>query len=346
MEVIRRNRPNMPIQADHKDIPGYCETCQTAYRLGWEVFQKIANGINKQDIITHNVDIHIHHRRWAGEQLASIGMSQHTNKRLHEHAYSLYSHQYDDYLVHAGVQVLLPLEPHTTPCRSTTIEIDLPIRKGTQCSIKTYTEETMHNVIHMTRNLTPNGRSVVDQRENTYSIETKIRVVVGDSSRAIPREHGWFRKETHYHGQQPRAKIPVAKEAEEAPPPEKPSTPDSIEIEAMEIDYREAQPWELSNQDPMTIKRAAMPTGIDNNIPASGPSLRRSRVHRNAVQEDTRPKETGEGSDDNILLFRKGVAWTARTSEAGPSRQPYRGRTSRLRDEAQLDAESVRTGNL
>lgn len=328
-EVVRRNRPDMPIPSEHEDIAGYCDTCQTTYRIGWRIFERIVQGISAQGIIRHNTDIRVRHKRYTGEEYDS----RMKDKTLFEHTYKLYSHNEDEYLVYAGIQMIMPKEPHQTKCRSVTLEVDMPIRKEAALSIRNYAEKTLNDVIRIAGNSTPNGRSVIDQRENIHSIETKVKVVIGDSNRSIPREHGWKRKETYYHGRSTRTKAPGPTETIEAPKPEMDTDSEEIQIEIMDIDYDEAQPREASNQGTIATKQMA---GIDKKLNASEPSERCSRARcKDRTQDNNAAEmtEAGRDSDDRILLYRKPlhtIKEETRSPEAGPSRRPHHSHTSRL----------------
>ena len=60
----------------------------------------------------------------------------------------------------------------------------------------------------------------------------------------------------------------------------------------------------------------------------------------------TIPLIPGEGSDDNILLFRKPICTAGQESVGGPSQPVRRDRASRLRNEALTDNERMQRGNL
>ena len=88
-EVVRRTRPRMPKFTEHDDISGYCSTCQTAYRVGLQMFYRIAENIDKKEIMQHNVDIKIRHRKWSGEneantQVTAMKIFDEENKGLNQ----------------------------------------------------------------------------------------------------------------------------------------------------------------------------------------------------------------------------------------------------------------------
>lgn len=337
-EVVRRNRPDMPIPTEHEDIAGYCETCQITYRVGWRIFECIVQNINARDNIRHNVDMHIRHARHKDERCDS----RLKDKTLFEHSYRIYSHQEDEYLAYAGIQMFMPKEAHQHRCRSVAMEIDMPIRKEAAQSIRNNAEKTLDDVIRIAGNSTPDGRSVIDQRKNLHTIETKVKVVIGDSGRSIPRERGWKRKETYYHGRSTRTgpmpateatEIIEAPETIEAPKAEADTDSDPIQIEIMDIDWEEAQPQEASNHGTIAIKQMG---DIDKKSEASKPSERSLPRRRNTIPMDAIPEaieEAGANSDDRILLFRKPLPILregTRPSEAGPSRRPSH--TNRMQD--------------
>ena len=335
-EVVRRMMPINQTPKLDLDLTGYCDLCQQTSRIGWRIFERIAQGIQVKEILEHNLDIKTRHHRWV---FNGTGIQ----KLLIEHAYSLYSRHETEYLVHAGVQISIPCQAHHMACRSTTIQVDMPIRRKAAHSIKIYTERTLHDVIKIAQEANPYGRSVIDQRDNLHSIETRIKVVIGDSNRGISIDPGWLRKETRYHGLEQRARspeqeareAPVAKEASEM----KEASSDSIPIEHMEIDYEAALPQEVSNQEAPTTRHQSTLPDMDK----SGTLNDRTEMIRKAhprARSNTVPTggaATGsESGNERILLFRQvknSATDDERSPKAGPSHRPYPPRTTRFRED-------------
>ena len=351
-EVVRRMRPNMPTLTEHGDISGYCDTCQTAYRIGLELFYKIAENIDKKAITQHNVDIKIRHKQWPGEHEPNTFLTHIKDKKVIEHRYELFSHRLDDYLVHCGVQLYLPMEPHDPHCRFVTMEVDMPIRKQAPYTIREYANTALHDIIRLAQNTYPKGISVIDQRELLHVIETKIKIIIGTPWGQIPREPGWVRKETHYHGEKP-ANVPdqeaTVTEQQLRPRSEidgSVSEPTYFELQAMEIDSTEAaQPPDRSNLGTMTTEAAAVQITTDSGSAATAREIYQPRPRRMTIPMTVRPRTPRIETSEEPLLHRRPE--NPRNSiqqmrEATQSRLPVRHRVLQVRQDAQREAEEAR----
>lgn len=318
-----------PSAADHPNILGYCETCQTAYRIGWHAYSKIAESVTAQDLIRHNLDIKIRHKHWNNP-------AGHLGKQLWEHSYQVYDQHETDFVIWGSVRICTPIGPHKGICPSIPILIDMPIRKEASHDIRALAERTVYNVIAATSNITPNSWSAIDTRDHSSNLETRITIVIGDRIRPIaPPEKGWYRSLIQYH--KDRAEPSDTDEA-------------SIQIEPMEIDYSEAQPQEAINPGTMTTQHGSIQITDNDKHRASKSIARPARARRHTVPLTPSYMAAGD-EDDQILLHRKVVQRPVPpeeqlSNEAGPSRRHHRGPLVRLREEAQQEAESVRTGNL
>lgn len=351
-EVVRRQRPNMPKYTEHEDISGHCNTCQTAYRIGLQMFYKIAENIDKKEITQHNVDIKIRHRRWSGEQEPNTYLTFIKDKKVIEHRYELFSHQIDDYLVHCGIQVYLQKEPHDQPCRFVTMEVDMPIRKEAPHSIREYSEKALHDIIGIAQNVYPKGISVIDQRELMHAIETKIKIIIGAPWGDIPKEPGWIRKETHYHGKKPtNALVQEAATTGQQQTPQSEidrsaSEPNYFELQAMEINSTEAaQPPEQSNLGTITIEAAAVPGRLDNSLSTAVRELHHPRPCRMTVPIVPTPRTPRVETSEGLLYHRRPQnprQSVQQTREATQSRLPVRSRVVQVQQEAQREVEEAR----
>ena len=308
------------------------------------MFYRIAENIDKKEIMQHNVDIKIRHRKWSGENEAN---TQVTAMKIFEHSYELFSHQLDDYLVHCAVQVYLPKGPHERQCRFVTMEVDMPIRQETPQTIRGYTEKTLHDIIGIAQNIYPKGISVIDQRERIFVIETKIKIIIGTPRGDIPREPGWVRKETHYHGARPaEASGQEAAVAEQQQTPRSEidgssADPHYFELQAMEIDSQEAsQPPAQSNLGSMTTDAAAIHRGthivhrgLHHPIPRriAVPMVLRPRTPRLETQEEPLYQGRVQNPRQTVQQMR----------EASQMRLPVQSRVMQVRQEARRDAEEA-----
>ena len=345
-EVVRRKRPNMPRQTEHDDITGYCENCQTTYRIGLLMFYRIAESIDKEELLKHNIDIKIRHNRWQnGEQ----GNSALYDKKIIEHEYELFSHQLDDYLVHCGIQTYLPKGPHTLKCRYVTMEVDMPIRKEAAYSIREYTEKALHDIIRIAQDLHPNRISVIDQREAVHTIETKIKIVIGEPKQTIAMEPGWVRKETYYHGNPTRLLVQEATEQLQTPRSEidrsafDPTYWEEAAMETMEIDFEEAsQPQGRSAvAKPEAIATDTVAEQTRPNAAATIRPPQYPRPRRATVPSETHPKEVRGPYRQGLFIHRRPDNPRISEQEAREARlrTPLRSRLTELRQEAQQEAE-------
>lgn len=243
----------------------------------------------------------------------------------------------DDYLIYAGIRILLPEKAHDTLCPLIAIEADLPIRKNASHDIKTFAECARNDILRIAQNCTITGRTATDQREWTHTIETRIKTVIGNPYADIPEEPGWYRKYTGFHDGLPKR----------AKPPEQ---PDEIQIEAMEIDFDQAPPEAaIYTGTGTTTKQEAVQEACKDNAEPSTSMARRTRPRSNTAPTTTIPRTTAEDSDDKILLRRRHLRPRDEKQlqpEAGPSKRPGHRRAIDIKQEAQQEAESVRFGNL
>ena len=351
-EVVSR-RPIMPKFTEAEDLLGYCETCQVAYRIALLVFFKITKSIQAEEITKHNVDIKIRHRRWTGDRERDTLINYMPDKKVFEHSYELYSHQKDEYLVHCGVQTILPKGPHSGRCLYATMEIDLPIRKDAAIDIRSWTEKTLYDISTIAQSIYPNGISVIDQREAELAIETKIKTIIGRPMGDIPREPGWVRKETHYHGELPRRSLfrqqgPDIERSVDHPRSE--IDRENLETEAMEIDFREATvPQEASNLGTITTEATeAVQIIRDSGTAESTPVLQHPRPYhptrRATIPLDTYYSSPRQPSTDQILLQRQPRQYKQpeqQMKEGESSRQPLKTQASRVRYRAQQEAKKL-----
>lgn len=335
-EVIRRMRPNKPKPAEHPDIRGYCERCQAAYRLAWNIFSKIAESVKVEDITRDNMDIKIRHRiHYSSDKPSHVTTP---DQKLVEHTYSLYDHVQDDYMVHAGVLILIPKKAHQTMCRGITMQIDLPIRRNCPYQIKQHTEKLLGDIAAMTQMTQPEGLSVVDQKATDWAIESKIKVVIGDPSEGIPPEEGWLRKKTYYHQIGDQSREAATQLDNHRGNVRSRSEAETDIIEVMEIDFEEApQPPEVNRQ-----KRADKETqSIDSTKAVLG-----ARQRRATIPEPTTSRRRPGVSEDEILLRRRLKTPMQVILEPQPRRWPEAHQIGRLQQEARRQAESERCGNL
>ena len=254
-KVIGRMRPGKANPAEHLDIGGYCSRCQEAYRIQWQMFSKIVENLDAQELIRHNIDIKIRHENICyDDRPKRVRVPEY---KLKENVYSLYSHNIEQYVVLAGVRILLPKKAHQEMCRGVTIEVDMPIRKDAPFEIKEYTERTLSKIAEITQTVQPHGIGVVDQKETEWAIESKIKVIIGDPGSGIELQPGWQRKKTYYHGisiDQREAATNIATSAEKLRS-EKEADAESEQMEVMEIDSEEApQPPKVNPHSRMDME--------------------------------------------------------------------------------------------
>ena len=187
----------------------------------------------------------------------------------------------------------------------------MPIRKEAAYSIREYTEKALHDIIRIAQDLHPNGISVIDQREAVHTIETKIKIVIGEPKRTIAMEPGWVRKETHYHGEKP-ANVPdqeaTVTEQQLRPRSEidgSVSEPTYFELQAMEIDSTEAaQPPDRSNLGTMTTEAAAVQITTDSGSAATAREIYQPRPRRMTIPMTVRPRTPRIETSEEPLLHR------------------------------------------
>jgi hypothetical protein len=302
MEVIRRRRPELPKPSDIPDIERYCETCQKAYRIGWQALLVIVECMQAKNMLMHNIDINITHKWKLGSQEVNTSLTKVGDRRISTHTCSLFSHNIDDYVMNAGIQVMLPLGPHQSPCQHVTIEINMPIRKEAPYDIIGNMEEALIRVAEATHKLNTTGITVTDQQSDKYVIRNKIKVVVGNGLGLIPLETGYNRKVTYYH-QTP----PVAwNQASSVTPEDSQSAAILIEkstsipteyAESMEIDIEEAS--EKVTEAPVSRKPIAKEKAAQIEAWSKGISKGKEPVERKQGYLTIQPVQTPEGSSGN-----------------------------------------------
>ena len=345
MEVIRRHRPELPKPSEMPDIEHYCEVCQRAYRIGWQALLVIVECMQAKNMLMHNIDISVTHKWKAGNQEISTSLTKVGDRRISTHTYSLFSHNIDDYVMNAGIQVMLPQGPHQLPCRHVTIEINMPIRKEAPYDIIGNMEQALIRVAEATHRLNTTGVTVTDQRLDKYVIKNKIKVVVGDGPEPIPLEIGYNRKATYYHQTQPITRnrtLSVTPEDSQTAAVliEKETSVPTDYAESMEIDIEEAPERTIEipvSRRPITKDRAAQIEAWSKGI-----SKGKEPVERKQGYLITQPIQTPEGSSGN---GRDKILWPDnRKKPRTEATQPQHHQSRMPTVEAYIEAENRRTG--
>ena len=138
VEVARRADPSLGTEkpGDHPKILGYCITCQRAFRVGLLMLERIGAMITSEVMLEHNLSLKVRHLRWPATNSCCIW----------EHTYSVYTHNEQQHMVNAGIQIMIPKEPHVEPCKWIAIEVDMPIRKDASTSIQLTAERAINNI--------------------------------------------------------------------------------------------------------------------------------------------------------------------------------------------------------
>ena len=342
-EVVNKERIiNDAGSSEHADLAGHCEHCRTAYRIGWEMLYKAAHSAWSSEVLNHNLNIRIRHNKWNTTEYGSSMIS----RRILEHSYAIYSHNWQDYLMLFGIRTSIPKQPHKELCYQARLEIDIPIRKGANDEVRRQAELALTEICRIGQLVYPNGASTVDQRATDSVIETRIKVKIGEAH-GIVKDPGWRRKMTFSHGNskaeraQLRYDLDQASEEEANDDKESTSTSsDSISQligERMELDFDQEAPKPVANQEIKEAPPVAMQPRYGKAPAASPSSYRGNRPRRTTVPIPTRASYI-DSSNEQILVARmrgRSQERQQQMKEAGSSRQHRTRRAETEMTEAQ-----------
>ena len=325
-EVISKERiVNDAGSSEHADLAGHCEHCQTAYRIGWEMFYTAAHSAWTNEILNHNLNIRIRHNKWNTAEYGSAMIS----RRILEHSYAIYSHNWEDYILLTGIRTSVPKQPHKELCYQARLEIDIPIRKNVHNDVRRQAELALNSICQIGQMVYPKGASVVDQRITDSVIETRIKVQIGEAH-GIVKDPGWKRKMTFNHGfnkadrAQLRYDLDQASE-EEANDYEDSTASDAISQpigERMELDFDQEAPKPVANQEIKEAPPVAMQPRHGKAPEASSSSYKSHRPRRATVPIPTRASFV-DSSNEQILVARmrgRPQERQQQMNEPGPSR--------------------------
>ena len=89
------------------------------------MFSRIVENLSAQELIRHNIDMKVRHENHCySDRPRRVRVPDY---KLVENVYSLYSHNVEQYVVLAGVRILIPKKAHQEMCQGIMIEVDMPI---------------------------------------------------------------------------------------------------------------------------------------------------------------------------------------------------------------------------